>query len=515
MKKIILSLVILSISLFATCTTTYQQLTYYGGSCSSLVGKFYDGPNSIRTSASPDYVNKLVVSIVSETPKAGGGFYCGANTQIVPYVNSTCIYNTSTCTCEAPNCSWATTPPWYKSTRSQSTCNNSNGYGSSSEDSADIYWFNFSWCQADSNCYARKYHCPAGTAYDSTTKTCLAPTKPKPDPKYCPQGFYPTAVKMISSVAGGEVCGQDWICKNNPSIVINREFSCGAGPVDDQFPPTNPDAPIEDDAPFVQDPGDHSTTCGTKKMLAQSACQSPNILSFSCDPRTGQVTKQECKTPTLPNDKDINPEDSTAGATTADIKDLSNTLPKSIREALSDFFTDGSMPHLESIKGSLESSLHLQADTVTAVNNVENSINAGLSLQSDANSKLDGIKNAIDNIAPSEEGNGVNPSDYITDSDLVPDSTIGTTIEGLSDDLESIQDQFVNAKNIVSGNFTPPSFSGGSCPTLTGPAGISVNPAQIGAVLSPYAPIISILVYISIMFITFGSVFKFLSRGLK
>ncbi|MBV5279305.1 MAG: hypothetical protein J0647_09825, partial [Campylobacteraceae bacterium] len=204
------------------------------------------------------------------------------------------------------------------------------------------------------------------------------------------------------------------------------------------------------------------------------------------------------------------------GATTEDIKKLGNSLPTSIKDALKDFFTDGSMPHLEAIRGTLQASTILQADSNDKLDSISSSTDAGLILQSDANGKLDSTNTKLDSIKSSlDGGNGVSSSSLVDDSDFIPNSSAVSSITALSNDLSTIKQQFENTKNLVSGNFTPPTFSSGSCPTVSGPAGLSFNPSQIGSLLSPYSPIISILVYISLMFMAFGSVFKFLSRGPK
>lgn len=512
MRYLLSLLFIFSLNVFAVCSSPRNnQYAENISSCNELKGKIFSWKWDTKTYAG--YNNYLVIDILYQSPKAGGGLYCGVYEQLIPHNNTGCVYNTSTCTCETPTCSWATTPPYVQTNLNQSQCSNANKVGYTMD---TTYTWNFSWCAVENTCYGLEYSCPAGQIFDSTTSSCRAPKEPfNPSCGTC--GFY----KQSGSIEGpaGKTCYIDYICKCNPKIRIRTDVSCSSGPVSDA-PVTNPDAP---NFPYEGDPTsaapnikDHSAMCGTEKMMAQASCISPKILSFSCDPLTGTVTKSECKDPTTPATTPINSGDDTKAATTQDIKDLGNNLPTSIKDAIKDFFTDGSMPHLESIRGSLEASLTLDSDRNDKLDAISASADASLSLQSDANDHLSGIKTSVDSMKGSlEGGTGIPSSSMISDADILPDGTIGSTVAALSDDLGSIQNQFANAKQLVTGNFTPPTFSGGSCPTLVGPAGISVNPAQIGATLSPYSPIISILVYISIMFITFGSVFKFLSRGLK
>lgn len=514
MRYLLSLLFIFSLNVFATCSTNQKQVTNYVSTCNAVVGKFYFGPSDFGSSTRYGYTNELITGINYESPKAGGGYYCGITYTVVPHNTTGCVYNTSTCTCEMPTCAWATTPPYVQTNLNQSQCSNANKVGYTMD---TTYTWNFSWCAVENTCYGLEYSCPVGQIFDSTTSSCRAPKEPfNPSCGTC--GYYKVS-GSVESPQIGKTCFVDYVCKCNSNIRIRTDVSCSSGPVSDA-PVTNPDAP---NSPYEGDPTsaapntkDHSAMCGTEKMMAQASCVSPKILSFSCDPLTGTVTKSECKDPTTPATTPINSGDDTKAATTQDIKDLGNNLPTSIKDAIKDFFTDGSMPHLESIRGSLEAALTLDSDRNDKLDAISASADASLSLQSDANDHLSGIKTSVDSMKGSlEGGTGIPSSSMISDADILPDGTIGSTVAALSDDLGSIQNQFANAKQLVTGNFTPPTFSGGSCPTLVGPAGISVNPAQIGATLSPYSPIISILVYISIMFITFGSVFKFLSRGLK
>jgi hypothetical protein len=418
----------------------------------------------------------------------------------------------------ATSCSWAVTPPWYSTTRTQSTCNNFQPASDSSINTQFDYFFNFSWCSADSTCYAKRYYCPAGQTYDSTQHACVAPKKPDPSPR-CPSGWYPTAIKHIATINGSDMCGQDWICKNDPTLIINREFSCGSGPVDGPADPTTPNPP-DPSAPSAQPYKDGTSACTAKRDLAKLLCASPNIFTFTCDPLTGTPLTSTCTPPTLPTPNDPTSGDSSTGATTADIKNLGNSLPAAIRDSIKDYFMDGSSPYLSEIKGTLDQTNFSLAAANDTLDNIDNSLSASLGKQDATNFKLDAIKTAIDGVNTSSGNYGTYLGDSMpSSSDLAADAdhSIKGTLDSLVSDVSNIGSQFTDLKNMVSGNFTPPDFNDGTMPVFSADfhgTPITVDTNKITDLLTPYSPLIAILTYISLMFLTFRSVFNFLSRGI-
>jgi hypothetical protein len=104
-------------------------------------------------------------------------------------------------------------------------------------------------------------------------------------------------------------------------------------------------------------------------------------------------------------------------------------------------------------------------------------------------------------------------------SDLAADAdhSIKGTLDSLVSDVSNIGSQFTDLKNMVSGNFTPPDFNDGTMPVFSADfhgTPITVDTNKITDLLTPYSPLIAILTYISLMFLTFRSVFNFLSRGI-
>jgi hypothetical protein len=457
----------------------------------------------------------------------GSGAYVCKGTGYSGSVPKTCpdgqVLNTSTCICQPiEHCSWATNPPYFSSSRSESTCNNAvKGFDSSVNDE-NSYLFNFSFCSSDSTCYARRYYCPAGQTFDTTSVTCVTPIKPTPDNRYCTTGYYPTAIKEISS-NGLSSCGQDWICKDNPNIVIHRTFSCGSGPVDDGYPETNPDAPvIEPDLPAKTNNLDRSFQCSSQKYVLQAQCSAPNVLKFSCNPITG-ISSSSCDAPINPDTKTIDSGDSTKGATTEDIKNLSNDLPEAIKKALSNYMTDGSMPHLEAIRGSLDAVVLLDSDRNDKLDSISASSDASLVLQSDlngkvdtTNQKLDLIKDSLNNGKTSEPFVGFNDSPLIEkpsdNSSLF--SEIGDFANQISGDASNIVTQLEDTKSQISNGFQPIVLPTGSCQdfsfSIPGSGVTTTIPmSRVPSVISPYSPIFSLLVYISIMFFIFRFLFLF------
>lgn len=522
MRYLFSLLFIFSLNVFATCSTNQKQVTNYVSTCNAVVGKFYFGPSDFGSSTRYGYTNELITGINYESPKAGGGYYCGITYTVVPHNTTGCVYNTSTCTCEMPTCAWATTPPYVQTNLNQSQCSNANKVGYTMD---TTYTWNFSWCAVENTCYGLEYSCPAGQIFDSTTSSCRAPKEPfNPSCGTC--GFY----KQSGSIEGpaGKTCYIDYICKCNPKIRIRTDVSCSSGPVSD-VPVTNPDAP---NSPYEGDPTsaapnikDHSAMCGTEKMMAQASCVSPKILSFSCDPLTGTVTKSECKDPTTPATTPINSGDDTKAATTQDIKDLGNNLPTSIKDAIKDFFTDGSMSHLESIRGSLESALVLDADRNDKLDAISASADASLSLQSDANDHLSGIKTSVDGLKSSlDSGKTDQPFSGFTDNNIFQNPNDASNTSVLEDiknfsnqivtDATSIGTQFDNAKSSIQNGFQPVSLPSGGCSDLSfdlpGSNVQNVVPlSRVPSIISPYSPIFSLLVYMTVMFFIFKFLFLF------
>ncbi|MBV5334666.1 MAG: hypothetical protein JZU49_02545, partial [Sulfuricurvum sp.] len=341
-----------AINLFATCSNIVvlprlvpnsTNFNNGGAVCSATVGNYaYNGYAAGGTSqvlgTSSFNTSTTAQQWYITSASYSGKIYMNGNYQVIcqgygiPVTSNICpsgqIYDSVSCACKKNTCSWVTTPPWFSTSRPQSECNNYiKGYDSSILDDT-MYLFNHSWCSTDTTCYAKRYYCPAGQNYDYQSSTCKTPTKPAPSP-YCPSGYYPTAVKQISSSDGGDICGQTWICKNNPAITLERTFSCGAGPVDSSPPDSNPPVYDTDSTPSAQPYKDGASACNAKQTMAQIMCASPSVLSFSCDPTTGAVTKSECKAPIIPPKDDPLAGDSTKGATTEDIKKLGNSLPTS------------------------------------------------------------------------------------------------------------------------------------------------------------------------------------------
>lgn len=415
--------------------------------------------------------------------------------------------------CKQPTtCSWATNPPYLSGGHVEAQCTNkkddipnlSTGYASDQR-----------WCSADSTCYAIPYYCPMGKYF--WLGQCINPDT-RPDGR-CPAGYY----THNGMDAEGD-CWTEKVCKSNPAQKTRWSVSCGSGPV---FPntPDLPNAPDPDSVPSSSPYKDGVSACRAKTELADTMCIAPNIFKSSCNPATGEITSSSCTPPAVAPTKDVAPEDITKGATSEDIKSLSNDLPKNIKTSLEDFFSDGSTPYLSSIKGFLEASTILHADANDKLSQIEGNGQGSLILQADTNDKLDRVKSSVDQVDGTltsvknalEGGTGLSSSDMINASDLIPDGTVVSAIEGLGSDVASIKTQFDNLKAVVTGDFVPPAFASGSCTSISinflGTP-ITANFSRISSILSPYAPVTSMMVYIMLMIMTFRSVFKFFSRGI-
>lgn len=410
-------------------------------------------------------------------------------------------------------CSWATNPPWHPL--------NESGYNSVSctplnanslfANHTPNYVSDASWCSSNSTCYVRSAGCPVGQFYDKSKHKCVYPIG---DENKCHDGYvtrnWSTSIDGIT-----KTCWTEKICKSNPAIKETYKVSCGTS-ADDKAPATGSEGTK---SPSIAPDSSRKPTSGTSgncfasQSVARMECSPPNVLAFSCDPTTGIVTKSTCTLPTTPTTTQINEGDSTKGATTEDLKNLSNTLPTAIKDALSDYFTDGSYSHLESIRGSLEANTILHADTNDKLDSISASTDASLVLQGDANEKLDSIKDSTDGVKDALTAGGSYFGDSMpSESDLSPDADTASNFDVFTNSITSVQDTFNNAQNVFSGGLHAPTFSGGSCPTYNFYSHpVSLN--KIGDAISPYSSIFAILIYISSIIASFRLVINFLSRG--
>jgi len=250
-------------------------------------------------------------------------------------------------------------------------------------------------------------------------------------------------------------------------------------------------------------------------MEATYNCQAPNVLKFSCDVTTNVATTS-CVAQTETTKTTVDSADSTAVATTADIKNLSNSLPDSVRNALKDYLSDGSMPYLESIKGSLDASVILQADANDKLDTISASTDAGLALQSDANDKLDTLNETMKEGKTDQAFPGFNDSPDVA----VPEdhsslfSDIHDFANQIISDASGISTQYDNAKSALDNGFQPVSLPSGGCQDITfsilGSGVISVIPmCKAPELIAPYSPIFSLLVYVVVMFFIFRFLFLF------
>lgn len=415
--------------------------------------------------------------------------------------------------CNPPlTCSWATNPPYIAGGHDQSQCHPrkellpqlTTGYVDDQR-----------WCTSDTTCYAIPYYCPMGKYF--WLGECISPDT-SPDSR-CPGGYF----THRGMDAEGD-CWTEKVCRANPNLKTRWSVSCGSGPV---YPntPDLPNAPDPDDVPSASPYRDGVSACRAKTELADTMCIAPNIFTSTCNPATGNITSSSCTPPAVAPTREPAPTDATTGATSADITNLSNDLPRNMKTALSDFFTDGGSPYLAQIKGVLEATGILQADANDQLNRITGNGEASLILQSDTIDKLGQVKSSVDQVDGTltsvknalEGGTGLSSSDMINASDLIPDGTVVSAIEGLGSDVASIKTQFDNLKAVVTGDFVPPAFASGSCTPISinflGTP-ITANFSRISSILSPYAPVTSMMVYIMLMIMTFRSVFKFFSRGI-
>jgi hypothetical protein len=401
-------------------------------------------------------------------------------------------------------CDWVSVPPWTETSLSQTYCVPHKGAIALS---SIAYVDDHRFCEADTTCYALPYFCPVNTYYSNGQ--CISPNKAPTSG--CPSGYYSYGYDI-----GGK-CYTKLVCKDNESKTKIIEVSCKGGPVNPDTP-DYPNAPDPDSAPSAQPYKDGVAACAAKQKLAKIMCESPNIFSFSCDPITGTVTKSDCKSPTVPTTNTPSEGDDTKGASTKDIKDLSNTLPTSIRDALKDFLSDGSMPHLEAIRGQFQSSLILDADRNDKLDSISASTDAGLVLQSDANEKLDGIKTSLDEGKTNESFSGFVDKNNFQDSNQTSRNSIMDQVSSFTgqivSDATSITNQFDNAKTTISNGFQPVSLPSGGCTDISFNIPGSNVPntiplSRVPPVIAPYSPIFSILVYLAVMFYIFKFLFLF------
>lgn len=427
--------------------------------------------------------------------------------------------------CQPPqNCSWATTPPWFVIPNTNVVQCNTTGLNGLSADNTQSYLSNAQYCTSDSTCYGKLINCPTGMVFSKSQQKCVIPS---PDSTKCPAGYY-TKTSSTSIDGITKSCYLTYICKTDPSIRFDKIVSCGVDP--EQTEPYQTPSGTTQDSPQSSSSStkDQSTKCGTEKMLAQSSCalQPRHYLVFECDPLTGMVKKSQCLPTETSPQTPIESGDDQKGSTTADIKDLANKLPDSIRTALKDFFSDGSMSHLESIRGSAESSLLLDADRNDKLDNLGASVDAGLVLQSDSNEKLDGIKSSadaikgsvdaqkpiLDQIADFFSDDTQYEGEDVTQGNLNPDSNSTDGFDTFTLAYDQITNQFNQASNVFSSGVPNITFEGGSCPSYSF-MGNSVSLSSIGQSIAPFSSILSILIYISLMINAFRLLFAFLSRG--
>jgi len=538
MKRIILAL-IFSINLFAQCmeyTSVYSNGVndlngYSSATAVSLFNRTYNAAEltncqNLYEGKAADLAGPNIWSHDVKVNPNGTKYSCGGKMSYgVPKTCPSGLTLNENCECISNTCSWATNPPYIANWYNQSECGNHNKIGTS----GNIYYsWNFSWCESDQICYGRKYFCPTGQIYDSFEKICRTPKDPySTDCSTC--GYYKTTGSVTNAQTGDKICFIKYTCKCNPKITFETEVSCGSGPVDDN-PEINPDAPvIQPDEPH--DPTinqTNSTKCGTYKMLAKASCDAypGKILKFECDPLTGTYASS-CTDPLEPLQQTINPGDDSKGSTTEDIKNLMNTLPASIKSALSNYLSDGSSPYLQSIKGSLESTMMLDAARNDKLASISASSDAALILQSDANSKLEGIKTSADGIKASVDSQKPtmdkileffnDDTEFVgeempTNGDMSPDSNTTDGFDTFTNSIEAVQNQFDTAQTIFSGGVPGIVFQSGSCPTYSF-MGKSVSISSIGQSIAPYSSIFSILIYISLMINIFRMIFGFFSKG--
>lgn len=463
------------------------------------------------------YPKYISWSGVTQGAPSGGGFvWWSTRTTTVLSVVTSCPSGTEPDAdniCKTPpppaTCSWATTPPYFVTSNTQSTCSNTHK-DITNDGSHESYYYNFSWCALDSKCYAREYYCPSGQRFDFEKNECYSPIKPPLGGSGCPDGFY----KQSGSITGpaGKSCYIDFICKTDPTNRTRTDVSCGSGPVD-SAPETNPDAPAIPDESSSSNNKDHSAKCGTDRMMAQASCPLPQLLTFSCDPTTG-LSSSSCKSPFDNTQAQRNSNDSTTASTSEDIKNLSDTLSDNFSKTLANYLTDGNSNHLADIKSSLQQMTTLDADRNDKLDTLIASVDGGLVLQGEANTKLDAVKNSVDNVSSSLNAGGeYTGEDMPSASDLAPDSNTTSGFSTFTDSFDQIKNQFDQAQLIFSQGLPVPQAGSGSCPSYTF-YGNEVSLSKIGTAISPFSSIMSILIYISLMIGIFRLVFSFFTRGI-
>lgn len=365
------------------------------------------------------------------------------------------------------------------------------------------------WCNSDHTCYVTGASCPSGQFYDKTMRKCIYP---HPDESKCSSGYisrnYSTGIDGIT-----KSCFTEYICKSNPSIKETVQVSCGTkkedfNPITGASGSITPEkAPDSTRKPDLH--SDRTSECNVKAAVAKSNCQSPNVLSFYCDPMTG-IEVAKCTPPTTPEKTTINSGDSEKTATVESIKELSNELPTRIRDAIKDFFTDGSESHLSSIQSSLKQTNSLTADVSDKIHSLNETAGSQLVAQHDTNAKLDESNSHLSSI-----NNSINSSVQV-EPEKLDDFSVSSIFEEVSaasskmvDDATGIIDQYNHAKTQISNGFPAVSIPSGSCPTLTGPLGVTVNLSKIGQYIAPYSSLLALLIYLTLTYKNLRFLFLF------
>lgn len=418
------------------------------------------------------------------------------------YAIAQCKWNVQRWTKDAvpTSCDWATIPPWNKldSSFTEPVCDATkinDLYGSGTP----RYSTKAKWCSYDQSCYAKFIGCPAGKVYDKVKKHCYAPD-PNSDGS-CPTGYSITnySIGLDANGVSSEKCYSRYLCKTNKTIEKTFQVSCGATP-EDLLPYTTPDGESTD-----------SLDSTNKSLPTSKTMNSTNITNLDTS--------------------------NTDLATNSTVNNASNKLSSDIDQYLGKYLSDGGVSHLQylrdaadtmlsnafeqtdlidKINNSMDSQLVLTSDVNTNLQTINDTSTAGLVLQADANEHLSNLNNTASNINDTLNGGGDFNGTALDFTDAsTPDSSITTAIQNMMNDVSSISTEFTNLKNIISGNFNPPVFDNGLCMSFTGPFGISVNMNSLANVISPYASIMSILIYISLMIMSFRHVFSFLSRGVS
>lgn len=418
------------------------------------------------------------------------------------------------CNSSAP-CPWAVSPwsPLANQSGYNSTSCNITTVNGMSANGFPQYSSSAAWCSTDQKCYVRPTNCPVGQIYNSSQNKCVYPLG---DSDRCTSGYITKNYTL--GVAELTKCVTEKICKNNPSIYETFTVSCGktpnqSTPIDGPSGSSSPTIAPDSSSKPVGGSGGTSGNCFASQSAAKIACTAPNVLSFSCNPSTGVVIDSKCTAPIVAPSTPINSGDSTKSSTTEDIKNLGNTLPSAIKDALSNFFTDGSMSHLEAIRGSLQANTILHAETNDKLDSISASADASLVLQGDANTKLDSVKTSVDGVKDAlNTGGTFSGSASPTESELTPDAETESSYDVFKNSITSVQASFDEAKIVFDRGLPIPSLGSGSCPSYEF-YGTTVSLSKIGQSISPYSSIFAILIYISSIIASFRMVINFLSRG--